>query len=110
MKWLGSALILVLGCQAAPRGVPGASSGVTREFSGQAEIGCAMCVYKMAGVEDCRLAVRIDGQAYLVEGSGIDDHGDAHAADGLCNVSRQADVNGSFRDGRFMAQTIATRH
>jgi hypothetical protein len=47
------------------------------------------------------LAVRIDGQAYLVEGSDIDDHGDAHGPDGLCNVMRYADVTGKLINGKL---------
>jgi hypothetical protein len=31
----------------------------------------------------CDLAVRIDGKAYFVDGTSIDSHGDAHAADGF---------------------------
>ena len=41
--------------------------------------------------------------AYYVDGTGIDDHGDAHAADGLCNAVRRARVTGHVEDGRFTA-------
>ena len=30
-----------------------------------------------------------------------DDHGDAHASDGFCNVVRKAHVEGAIDDGRF---------
>jgi hypothetical protein len=33
------------------------------------EAGCGTCVFHMDGVKGCPLAVRIDGQAYLVEGT-----------------------------------------
>lgn len=69
-----------------------------------AEAGCAMCVYKMKGVYDCVLAVKIDGKPYLVSGSSIDDHGDAHAPDGLCHVARAAKVTGSVEGDRFVAK------
>ena len=42
--------------------------------------------------------------AYFVEGSGIDDHGDAHGRDGLCNAIRLAEVTGQVVDGRFRAE------
>ena len=71
-----------------------------------ATIGCATCIFKMEGVTGCKLAVKIAGTPYLVSGSGIDDHGDAHAADGLCNAERQAAVTGEVRDDRFVAQRI----
>jgi len=50
------------------------------------------------------LAVRIDGKPYLVNGSNIDDHGDAHASDGLCNAIRRAKVTGEIKDDRFVAE------
>jgi hypothetical protein len=65
------------------------------------EAGCGTCVFHMDGVKGCPLAVRIDGQAYLVEGSDIDDHGDAHGPDGLCNVMRYADVTGKLINGKL---------
>lgn len=70
------------------------------------EIGCGTCIYKMTGVEGCPLAIRIDGKAWLVEGSGIDDHGDAHAADGLCNTARPALAHGAVIGDRYFAIEI----
>lgn len=67
------------------------------------EAGCAMCIYKMEGVEKCSLALKIDGKPYLVEGASIFDHGDAHAADGLCKSARQAVVKGKIENGKFVA-------
>jgi len=60
----------------------------------------------MPGVEECVLAVRIDGQVYRVQGSGIDDHGDAHAPDGLCNTARRARVVGHVENGVFVAESV----
>ena len=67
------------------------------------EAGCAMCVYKMEGVSGCKLAVRVDGRPYLVKGSDINDHGDAHAADGLCQVARAAVTMGAIEGDKFVA-------
>jgi len=41
---------------------------------------CGECMFSMPG-DGCNLAVRVDGQPYFVDGTGIDDHGDAHAHD-----------------------------
>ena len=69
-----------------------------------AKAGCATCVFHMKGAEGCRLAVEIDGRHYLVEGSDIDAHGDAHAPDGLCNTTRRAKVKGKISGDRFIAE------
>jgi len=47
------------------------------------EAACGECQFAMPGT-GCDLAVRIDGEHYFVDGTGIDDHGDAHANEGLC--------------------------
>jgi hypothetical protein len=57
----------------------------------------------MKGVKGCKLAVEIEGRHYLVQDSDIDDHGDAHAPDGLCNTIRRAKVQGSISENRFVA-------
>jgi hypothetical protein len=69
------------------------------------EISCGECQFKMKG-EDCDLAVRIDGQAYFVDGKNIDDFGDAHAKDGFCKAIRKAEVTGEIIDNRFKAKSI----
>jgi hypothetical protein len=63
---------------------------------------CGQCKFKLEGT-DCDLAVRIDGKAYFVDGTKIDDHGDAHANDGFCNAIRKAKVQGEVVNGRFKA-------
>ncbi|MBL8861649.1 MAG: hypothetical protein JNK02_06515 [Planctomycetes bacterium] len=82
---------------AAPRG--GA------EFAGEVEAACGACILGLAG-DGCELAVRIDGRVLLVDGSGIDDHGDAHAPDGFCNATRRARVTGRVEGGRFQAASF----
>jgi hypothetical protein len=58
----------------------------------------------MRNVTGCKLAVKIDGTPYIVTGSDIDNHGDAHAPDGLCNSARAAVIEGTIKDGRFAAK------
>lgn len=70
------------------------------------EAGCGECIFEIPGATGCPLAVRIDGRAYLVRGSGIDDHGDAHAPDGLCNSARRARVRGRIEGDEFVAEAF----
>ena len=65
--------------------------------------GCATCIFDMPGVTGCKLAVKIDGAPYLVTGADMDDLGDAHAWDGLCNTARDAVVEGKIEGDRFVA-------
>jgi len=66
------------------------------------EVACGQCQFKMKQKKGCDLAIRIDGKSYFVEGTKIDDHGDAHANDGFCNAIRKAEVIGEVKDGKFM--------
>lgn len=63
---------------------------------------CGQCKFGLSG-KSCDLAVRINGQAYFVDGSHIDSHGDAHADDGFCNAIRKAQVQGEIVNNRFKA-------
>ena len=63
---------------------------------------CGQCQFGLKG-KGCNLAVRINGQAYFVDGSDIDSHGDAHADDGFCKKIRKAKVQGEVADNRFKA-------
>ncbi|MCD0470872.1 DUF6370 family protein [Flavobacterium sp. JAS] len=70
-----------------------------------AETACGECQFGMKG-KSCDLAVRIDGKAYFVDGTTIDEHGDAHAKDGFCNTIRKASVTGKVENGRFKATSF----
>ncbi len=67
------------------------------------EASCGQCNFKLKNQPGCDLAVRIDGKAYFVDGTKIDDHGDAHAEDGFCEAIRKVKVQGEIVDGRFQA-------
>lgn len=84
--------------------VEGKPKAAASSFSGAAVAGCATCIFGMPDVSGCVLAIDIGGKHYLVDGSAIDDHGDAHAADGLCKTDRPATVEGVIKDGRFLAR------
>lgn len=61
---------------------------------------CGQCQFKMEG-KSCDLAVRIKGKPYFVDGTNIDDHGDAHAKNGFCEKIRKAEVRGILVNNRF---------
>ena len=63
---------------------------------------CGQCKMGLPG-KGCNLAVRMDGKAYFVDGTSIDDHGDAHAKEGFCNAIRKASVQGEIVNDRFKA-------
>jgi hypothetical protein len=65
------------------------------------EASCGQCNFGLKDKRGCDLAVRIDGKAYFVEGTKIDEHGDAHSADGFCETIRQAEVQGEVKDGKY---------
>jgi hypothetical protein len=67
-----------------------------------AEASCGQCQFKMEG-KGCNLAVRIKGKPYFVDGTKIDDHGDAHAKDGFCQKIRKAEIKGTIVNNRFVA-------
>lgn len=64
------------------------------------EVACGQCKFGLPG-KSCDLAVRMKGKAYFVDGTIIDDHGDAHAKDGFCNAIRKAEVQGTIVGDRF---------
>lgn len=66
------------------------------------EASCGECNFKLKG-GGCNLAVKIDGKAYFVDGTSIDEHGDAHAEDGFCNAIRKAEIQGEVVNNKFKA-------
>jgi hypothetical protein len=66
------------------------------------EASCGQCQFHMAG-KGCDLAVRMNGKSYYVDGTSIDEHGDAHAKDGFCEAIRKAKVQGEIVNNRFKA-------
>ena len=61
---------------------------------------CGQCKFGLPG-KSCDLAVRIGDTSYFVDGTTIDEHGNAHAEDGFCNAVRKAKVKGRVADNRF---------
>ena len=62
---------------------------------------CGTCMFKMKG-NGCLLAVKFKDKNYFVDGTGIDDHGDAHDKEGFCNATKKVKVQGSVIKDRFV--------
>jgi hypothetical protein len=77
----------------------------TTENAQIVEVSCGECNFGLKG-KSCDLAVRIDGNAYFVDGTHIDDHGDSHAKDGFCETIRKAEVTGKIVDNRFLVTSF----
>ena len=82
-----------------------ATSKINKDIEGIYEVACGKCIYDMTG-DECDLAVLIDGKYYYVDGSGVSDHGDEHADDGLCETARKAQVKGKINYGIFIAEFV----
>ena len=70
------------------------------------EASCGQCQFGMTSKKGCDLALRIDGKSYFVEGTKLDDHGDAHAEDGFCSAIRTAEVSGEIVNDNFVATSF----
>lgn len=89
-----------------PEQQPAEVSVASMELKAQrVEAACGECQFGMPG-NGCDLAIRYEGVAYFVDGTAIDDHGDAHADDGFCNAIRTAIVDGRVENGRFVATAM----
>ena len=62
---------------------------------------CGICMFDMDGFK-CELAVNIDRAKYYVEGTDIDDYGDAHSDDGFCKAIRDAKIQGQIVDNKYI--------
>ena len=66
---------------------------------------CGMCNFGMNN-QKCSLAIQINEEAYNVEGTNIDGHGDSHAKDGFCNAIRVAKVDGKIKKDSFFTDNF----
>jgi len=68
-------------------------------------VGCARCQFHMEGAVGCPFAAEIDGQHYMIQGRIPESHL-SHAPDGICNMTRQARVTGTLRDGKLITTEL----
>lgn len=97
LMMISAILILQAGCNTDP--MPHQQES-PQERVIMVQASCGQCQFGMDG-DGCDLAIRLGEKSYFVDGSGIDDHGDAHHENGLCNCVRNAEVSGKIIDGRF---------
>jgi len=71
----------------------------------QAEASCGQCMFDMEG-SGCDLVVKIGDAYYYVEGTAIDDHGDAHADDGFCKAIKKVTISGEAANGKINISTF----
>ena len=62
---------------------------------------CGQCKLGLKGKPGCSLTIKIGESIYPVEGTGIHDHGDAHAKEGFCSAIRVAWVTGQIKNKAF---------
>ena len=105
MKRLLILTILIAGSVATKAQVKNTSITNRQDSLQKVEAGCGQCMFKMKG-GDCDLAVKLNGMSYFVDGTKIDDHGDAHADNGFCNRVRKAEVSGKVVNDRFVATSF----
>ena len=65
------------------------------------ETACGTCMFKMKG-DGCHLAIKFKDKDYFVDGTSLEDHGDAHDKEGFCNAIKKAKVQGSVVGDRFL--------
>jgi|SRR6478672_2740608 len=70
------------------------------------EASCGQCKFGMTSKKGCDLAVRIADKTYFVEGAKMNDYGDAHGNDGMCNAIRRAEVVGEIKGDKFVASSF----
>ena len=70
------------------------------------EASCGQCKFGMKDKKGCDLAAVVDDKPYFVEGTTLNDHGDAHAADGFCSAVRKAEVIGELKDNKFVVTSF----
>ncbi len=100
-----TATLMLAGCQSSQKAGTGPGpDGVVK--GRQVEAGCSLCIYDVESDQGCTLAIKMNDKVYLVTGTDMHDHGDAHADDGMCMVARQAVVDGKVEDGRFAATSF----
>ncbi len=76
----------------------------------QADVACARCVFRMDesrldGAPGCPWAIEVNGEHHLLYGPVPQDHFN-HGPDGICNMRRQAKVEGTVRNDKFIATAI----
>ena len=65
---------------------------------------CGLCKFGLPNTK-CELAVKIDEEAYFVEGVDTGDHDSFHEPEGYCMMTRKARVSGVVKNKKFIASS-----
>jgi hypothetical protein len=95
-------LTFLEGCSNPSNPVNTANQTVTLKDA-RVNVGCGMCIYKLAGSKGCYWAAEIDGNIYLVQGNTPKNH-ENHSPEGMCNMTRVAIIDGTLQHGQLNAQ------
>ncbi len=98
------AVVGLVGCsqETSTKATPAVAPGALASLENQdIEVGCAMCVYGMDGVQGCALAAMIKGKPMMVNGVELDMHDH-----GLCSGPKRAMVSGKIEDGELAASKV----
>lgn len=82
---------------------PGGQASAVPISNRKIEAGCANCVYHMAGAKSCALAVKVDGQYYLVKGA---DQVDSHQ---FCTAPKPVVATGNIDGDWFIATAFVVQ-
>jgi len=82
-----------------------AGSGEIAVPSQTVDVACGKCIFSMEEAKGCPWAAEIDGKPYLMLGPMPEDHL-MHSPAGICNMRRQARVEGTIRQDRFVASSF----
>ena len=83
----------------------GCGGGDEQAVSTVIDVGCGNCIYGMEDAVGCPWAAEIDGEHIYVMGAIPQDH-NGHAPDGICNMERQARVEGVVREGKLVVTEV----
>ena len=68
---------------------------------------CGQCKLGYKEKPGCSLTIKIGESIYLVDGTSIHDHGDAHGNEGFCNAVRVAWATGQIKKDVFHTKSFA---
>jgi len=85
------------GADAAAKEAPAAAKQVAAKMLEEqtVEAGCAKCIYKMDGVKECTLAIKVAGKPYVATGVDVDPH-----KEGLCEATKKATIAGTVEGAK----------
>lgn len=78
--------------------VPAPTAPATENLA-SVEVGCAMCIYKVAGVSSCLPAVKVGEKVLLISGWAPPGHD-------LCGAAKKATVEGKIEGDKFVATRV----